>query len=333
MFQQQKAQAAARRLTRPGAQWFAIRSSSENHLTGILSAIEAVARCKPEQLSPHSKKVLAAMLPVIGLATSSVSKEAWSRAMCALCEAMQAHNDELSAAVANAQGESLAPDESRLGIDASTRMAMLAGYDVLAMSWTASTDAVVQRSSFISLAAMTALLPPEDLRSRIANVVSKLCSMLVAVNSCMSVRVCTGDGDLQAQASIFVKSLCSVIATACARSHDLSRHSIYLLYWYKSQILTQRRSSAAQDCTQVLTSVAPQIMKAVLPLACRPPDVFDKRMLATFNNTLECVRLLASVDACCVADFLLSALALDGKHVAKPKVLSLLALPAQAYKY
>jgi hypothetical protein len=143
---------------------------------------------------------------------------------------MQAHNDELSAAVANAQGEPFAPDASRLGVDASTRMAMLAGYDVLAMSWTASNDAVVQRSSFISLAAMTALLPPEDLRSRIANVVSKLCSMLVAVNSCMSVRVCTGDGDLQAQASIFVKSLCSVIATACARSHDLTRYSIYLLY-------------------------------------------------------------------------------------------------------
>jgi len=69
----------------------------------------------------------------------------------------------------------------------------------------------------------------------------------------------------------------------------------------------------------VVVSLAPEIMKAVLPLASRPPDVFDKSMLATFNDSLECFKMLATVDATLVADHLLSALTLDGKLIAKPK--------------
>jgi hypothetical protein len=293
MFQQQKAQAAARFRSRAGAQWFADRDAPQDHrLIGILSALEAIARGKPELLSAHLKKVLAAMLPVIGLATSAASKEAWSRAMGAYCEAVQSYNEELRACASSPEVE------AQVG-DASTRMAMLAGYDVLAVSWTASNDPVVQRASFLTLAAMSTLLPPEDLRVRLPKVVSKLCQMLAGVNTTMSVRVCVGDSALQAQARTFVKSLCRVIETALAKG--------------------QLPGCAEEDCTQVVVMLAPEIMKAVLPLASRPPDVFDKSMLATFNDSLECFKMLATVDATLVADHLLSALTLDGKLIAKPK--------------
>jgi len=293
MFQQQKAQAAARFRSRAGAQWFADKGALQDHrLIGILSALEAIARGKPELLSAHLKKVLAAMLPVIGLATSAASKEAWSRAMGAYCEAVQSYNEELRACAC-------APEvEAQVG-DASTRMAMLAGYDVLAVSWTASNDPAVQHASFLTLAAMSTLLPPEDLRVRLPKVVSKLCQMLAGVNTTMSVRVCVGDSALQAQARTFVKSLCSVIETALAKG--------------------QLPGCAEEDCSQMVVMLAPEIMKAVLPLASRPPDVFDKSMLATFNDSLECFKMLATVDATLVADHLLSALTLDGKLIAKPK--------------
>ena len=189
MFQQQKAQAAARFRSRAGSQWFADKGAPRDHrIIGILSAIEALARGKPELLSAHLRKVLAAMLPVIGLATSAASKEAWSRAMGAYCEAVQAHNEELRACAPGAPEAAVAQTG-----DASTRMAMLAGYDVLAVSWTSDSDPVVQRASFLSLAAMSTLLPPEDLRVRLPKVVSKLCQMLAGVNNTMSVRVCVGD--------------------------------------------------------------------------------------------------------------------------------------------
>ncbi len=200
MFQQQKAQAAARFRSRAGSQWFADKGAPRDHrIIGILSAIEALARGKPELLSAHLRKVLAAMLPVIGLATSAASKEAWSRAMGAYCEAVQAHNEELRACAPGAPEAA----EAQAG-DASTRMAMLAGYDVLAVSWTASSDPAVQRASFLSLAAMSTLLPPADLRVRLPRVVAKLCQMLAGVNNTMSVRVCVGDGHA------FLKVLCIV---------------------------------------------------------------------------------------------------------------------------
>jgi hypothetical protein len=108
--------------------------------------------------------------------------------MGAYCEAVQAHNEELRACAPGAPEAA----EAQTG-DASTRMAMLAGYDVLAVSWTSDSDPVVQRASFLSLAAMSTLLPPEDLRVRLPKVVSKLCQMLAGVNNTMSVRVCVGD--------------------------------------------------------------------------------------------------------------------------------------------
>lgn len=107
------------------------------------------------------------------------------------------------------------------------------------------------------------------------------CQMLVGVNHTMSLRVCMGDGDLKAQAKIFVSSLCSLLDTARAKG--------------------EVPNSAAEDCSSIIVTHAPEIMKAVLPLACHPPDVFDKCMLATFNHSLECFRLLASVDSRAVA--------------------------------
>jgi len=131
MFQQQKAQALARFRSRPGTQWFAEKGATprDHRLIGILSAVEALARGRPEQLSKENKRILAAMLPVVGLATSPASKEAWSRAMCAYCEAVHAHNDELRAA---AESCGAAPAHVATVCDASTRMAMLAAYDVVA---------------------------------------------------------------------------------------------------------------------------------------------------------------------------------------------------------
>ena len=71
--------------------------------------------------------------------------------------------------------------------------------------------------------------------------------------------------------------------------------------------------SAAEDCSQVVASVAPTVMRAVLPIACRPPAVTDKTALTTFNRSLECFRLLAAAAPAAVADFLLCALQPDGK--------------------
>ena len=55
MFQQHKAQAAARFRSRAGTQWFADKSMphDDQRLIGILSGVEALAREKPEQLSKH----------------------------------------------------------------------------------------------------------------------------------------------------------------------------------------------------------------------------------------------------------------------------------------
>ena len=197
MFQQQKAQAAARFAlrSRAGAQWFSDKDArptgGDHRLVSVLSAVEAVAsRSKATQeFSKHFKKVLAALLPVIGLATSPASKEAWSRTMCACCDAVSAHDQELRASE---------QDGEEAG-DSSTRLAMLAGYDVLASSWSSSTDARVQLSAFLALAAMTTSLPAEDRRQRVPTVITKLCQILTGVNSTMSVRVCLGDEALQEQ--------------------------------------------------------------------------------------------------------------------------------------
>ncbi len=193
MFQQQKAQAAARlsQRSRASTQWFVDKdarpSGGDHRLVGILSAVEAVARGTP-QISLHFKKVLAALLPVIGLASSAAAREAWSRAMCACCEAVSAHDQELEASAAAAEVK-----------DTSTRLAMLAGYDVVASSWASSNDALVQQSAFLALAAMTSALPAEDRRERIPPVISKLCQILSSANGSLSVRVCAGDDALQAQ--------------------------------------------------------------------------------------------------------------------------------------
>jgi hypothetical protein len=291
MFQQQKAQAAARaaaQRSRAGTQWFADKDArptgGDHRLVGILSAVEAVARGTP-QISLHFKKVLAALLPVIGLATSPASREAWSRAMCACCEAVSAHDEELQASAAAAEVK-----------DTSTRLAMLAGYDVVASSWSSSNDASVQRSAFLALAAMTSALPVEDRRERIPPVISKLCQILSSANCSLAVRVCAGDGALQAQMRTLIKSLCSVLDTALASSSS-----------------SDPPESAADDCSHVVASLAPAIMAAVAPIVCKPPNLLDKGALTAFNHSLECFRLLASVDAAAVADFLVCALAPDGK--------------------
>ncbi len=92
-----------------------------------------------------------------------------------------------------------------------------------------------------------------------------------------------------------VKSLCSVLDTALAS---------------RSSCLPE---SAADDCSDVVASLAPAIMAAVAPIACQPPSLHDKGALAAFNHSLECFRLLASADAAAVAEFLTCALAPDGK--------------------
>ena len=292
LFQQQQGPApGARSRLRPAMQWFAEKGApADRRVAGLLAGIEALARGVPDVLAQHLKKVLAAMLPVISLSTSSSTKEAWSGAMCAYCEAVQAQNEEHRAAGRGALA---------LAVDDSARMAMLAAFDVLALSWAASPDTVVQRCSFLSLAAMMCLLPPDDVRARLPQVISTLCQLLAVANTTMQVRVCLLDPALQRQLQALVRSLAAV-----------------LLISLEDAALP---CSAARDCSHVVLPMGLTIMRAVLPAASRPAALSDKVQVGIFNDALQCFRLLAEVDAQPVVALLLSALTLDGQAVARPK--------------
>jgi hypothetical protein len=114
--------------------------------------------------------------------------------------------------------------------------------------------------------------------------------------------VCVLDPVLQTQVKTYVTSLCTVLETALAKA--------------------ELPDSAKEDCSQEVLTLAPTVMNAVLPLACRPPHMFDAGQVSAFKHSLECFRLLARVDASKVVAFLHAALCLDAHPRPAPRARS-----------
>jgi hypothetical protein len=103
--------------------------------------------------------VLARLLPVMGLAVSSQTKEAWAACFAACTLAVRQQHRERAAAAGGggATGMRLTDEDRALG------MAVQAAHDVLGATWALSKDARLQAAGTHALAAMTCLLPRDNL--------------------------------------------------------------------------------------------------------------------------------------------------------------------------
>lgn len=274
MFEQQQAQKQklyGRRLAAEKA------DSRQDHFIRVLDMIQHLAKARKEQLGPHFKRVLSAMLPVMGVAVSNQTKQAWAGAMITCCEAVQYIWQEAEAGASEKEKLDAGGLVGRER-DQALEYAVQAAYDVVATTWTSNKDTGVQQAAFLSLAAMTCLMPTETLDERLSSVITKLCQLLQSLNVGGNPRdrgQGHGTASLLLQAAALTNSLRSVAEAATNRGQVLGQHS-------------------------------GEVLVAILPVACCPPDYLDRATQAAYKNALVLLEALARVDPVAVTEFLLS---------------------------
>ncbi len=129
----------------------------------------------------------------------------------------------------------------------------------------------MQRSAVLALAAMTCLLPTDELSSRFPRVITQLCSLVAGI--------------------VPAKGSSDRVHGATAKPLINSVHIV----------LHSAQEARCPNSAQLF----PQVMAAAFSVVCYPPDHADKDSLHAHHDSLRCFELVAASDAGAVLAFLL----------------------------